>query len=471
MINLPDILFAIGFLLILQLLVISATQRTLALRPWQALLSALALAWWLLPFIKKAYVDAVFYPDDSVVHEEMAREIAYLLSNGDWQYAMEYFGFGNEGYRFILGCFYAITGVTELTTYGMQGLFGFWGMLSLLELICIQVSARRIPLWIVLFTMANPSAVFWTTFNLKEGAMLWGICMLLRTAVRSGDGAAGVSVPNRASLAYRTPAGPLPAQKPSSERFWPFMGLLTAGFLRPHIVVAYLVALSVGVAVRQRKIGMAIGTAVGMVALLTMLKTMAPVIFERLTAEGVGTTLTERFHELNSTGGSAITYARGAPIPLISGFVLINLRPFPWEVTDITTIAAGAEIWLITATSVFNWYRMQNRRRLLKTSYVITLLVVVLALSFYFTYMYNMGLMARQRVMAFPALVSLAVFPAAAIANRRTAVRSRSATPFQRPLQVPRPVYGRRPSPGIATPVTSSVSARGRGDRDSQVVN
>ncbi len=417
-----------------------------------------------MPFIKKAYVDAVFYPDDSVVHEEMAREIAYLLGNGDWHYALEYFGFGNEGYRFVLGCFYALTGVTEVTTYGLQGFLGFWGMLSLLELICVQVSARQLPLWVVLFTMANPSAIFWTTFNLKEGAMLWGICMLLRTAVRSGDGAGQPSAERRPMPGERRPSmrGRPPATSPAHERFWPFLGLLTAGFLRPHIVVAYLVALSVGVAVRQRKIGMAIGTAVGMVALLAMLKTMAPLIFERLTAEGVGTTLTERFHELNSTGGSAITYARGAPIPLVSGFVLINLRPFPWEVTDVTTIAAGAEIWLITATSIFGWYRLQHRRHLLRTSYVITLLVVVLTLSFYFTYMYNMGLMARQRVMAFPALVSLAVFPAAAIANRRFAVRALPGNPRMSPPLAPRPALGRFPSPHPASPTATAVIHRAR---------
>ncbi len=393
MINLPGILFAIALLVIMQLLVVTATERTRALMQWRSVIAILALLWWVTPFVKKAYVDEVFYPNDSIVHEETAREIAYLMTNGDWQNARDYFGFGNEGYRFVLGGFYALTNAPEVTTYGIQGFLGFWGMLTVLEIVCLQTNARRVPFWVVLFLLANPSAIFWMTFNLKEGAMLWGICMMLRIALRFGETARKESM------------------------FWPALGLLVAGFLRPHIVMAYLAALAFGVAVRQRRIGIAIVTSVGMIAALMMLKTMAPVMFERLADNGIGTTLTEKFHELNATGGSAITYARGAPIPFVSGFILINLRPFPWEVTDITTIAAGCEIWLITGASLLGWYLLPNRTRLLNTSYVLTLVVAVIAISFYFTYMYNMGLMVRQRVMAFPALISLAVLPTLAMMN------------------------------------------------------
>ncbi len=42
--NLPDILFGLGFLLLMQLLVISATQRTHALRSWQSVLVRLGLS-------------------------------------------------------------------------------------------------------------------------------------------------------------------------------------------------------------------------------------------------------------------------------------------------------------------------------------------------------------------------------------------------------------------------------------------
>ncbi len=425
MFDITGILICLGLLVTMQLLVVTATERARGLTHWRSVLSLAAMVWWIVPFLKRAYVDDFFYPDDSIIHESTARDIAHLLQNQDWQSAMDYFGFGNEGYRFFLGIFYAITNTDELVTYAIHGFLAFWGMLSVLELACVHTSARRVPLWVVLLTVANPSCIFWTTFNLKEGAMLWGICMLLRSAVRFGE------------------------SKRNESLFLPTLGLLVAGFLRPHIIAAYLAALAVGVAVRQRRMGLAVATVLGMVAALAMLKTMAPAMFESISADGVGTALTERFHELNGTGGSAITYARGTPIPLVSGFLLINLRPFPWEVGDITTMAAGGEIWIITAASVFSWYSLRSRTRLLTTSYVMTLLVTIVAISFYFTYMYNMGLMVRQRVMAFPALISLAVLPALAASNERfrlpaglvpvvPRLRRRSA-PFNKVATCPRP--------------------------------
>ena len=354
-------------------------------------------------------MDDVFYPNDSLVHEEIAREIAYLISNGDWRVVRHYWGFGNEGYRFVLGCFYALTNAPELTTYGVHGLLGFAGMLSVLQTVCQHAGSRRVPMWVVLYCVASPSAIFWTTFNLKEGAMLWGLCMLLRTTVRFS----GVDR--------------------SDSLVAPALGVLVAGFLRPHITIAYLFALAVGYSISRRQIGMLLVSALGIVVAVAMLRTMAPVMFERFVTDGIRSTLDEKFGELSQGDGSVITYFYGTPIPVISGYLLINFRPFPWEVHNITTFAPGVEVWLISAAGFLGWLHSPHKRKLFLSAYVITILAALFALSFYFSYMYNMGLMVRQRLMVFPILIPLAVLPTLVAlgpsATSRTSLPAQSMPP------------------------------------------
>ena len=405
--GLSGILLLAAILIIMQFLVMMISDRTPALREWKSVLMFFALIWWFTPLAKKAYVDDVFYPNDSVVHEEAAREIAYLFNQGDTQGALDYFGFGNEGYRFVLGTFYAWTDAPEIVTYAIHGMFAFWGMLLILEMICKHIKAERLPFWIVAFIILNPSALFWTTFNLKEGAMLWGLCAML-TAAQT------LETRNQAKQRLEHPSK-------GGSLLGPVAGLLVAGFLRPHIVMAYLGALAVGVAIKQRKISFAVAMFGGIFAAVSMLKIMAPVFFETVAAAGLSNTLSERFMDLSSDGGSAITYSRGAPIPLISGIILLALRPFPWESGDVTTLAAGAEIWVVAAIAICGWYRLNARWKLATSAYVMTLIAAFLALSLYFTYIYNMGLMVRQRVMVFPTMLTIAVLPSAMLANRYVA--------------------------------------------------
>ena len=423
--GLSGILLLAAILIIMQFIVMMISDRTSALREWKSVLMFFALIWWFTPLAKKAYVDDIFYPNDSVVHEEAAREIAYLFHQGDSHGAWEYFGFGNEGYRFVLGVLYTWTDAPEVVTYAIHGMFAFWGMLLILEMICKHISAERIPFWIVCFIMLNPSALFWTTFNLKEGAMLWGLCAML-TAAQT------LEARNQAKMRLEHPSK-------GGSLIGPFVGLLVAGFLRPHIVMAYLGALAVGVAIKQRKISFALAMFGGIFAAVSMLKIMAPVFFETVAAAGLSNTLSERFMDLSNDGGSAITYSRGAPIPLLSGIILLALRPFPWESSDPTTLAAGAEIWVLAAIAISGWYRLNMRWKHATSAFVMTLIAAFLALSLYFTYIYNMGLMVRQRVMVFPTMLTIAVLPSAIFANRHVAATRQRIQSMTSPQPVPQP--------------------------------
>ncbi len=423
--------FSLLFLSAMFLLVLHATERTQCLTRLRPILMLIALLWWSVPIAKRAYIDDVFYPDDSVLHEAHARDIAYLISEKDWEQVREYAGLGNEAYRLALGVFYSVTGAPEVTTYQIHGMLAFWGLLSLLEMACHYAGPRKVPLWIVFICLLNPSALFWTTFNLKEGAMLWGICMTLRIASRLG-----------------TTNHPNDGPSRNQHLFLPALGILVAGILRPHIIVAYLTALTIGVAVRRGHFAWA-GISLGGVVLgLVGLKYIAPGLYAAFVADGLSVTLNEKFHELSLQGGSVITYSRGAPIPLISGVILLLARPLPWEASNVVSLLAGAEVWIMLLIGTLGWLTVRNRSSHLKTDYVITLLCAFLALSFYFTYIYNMGLMVRQRVMVFPTMLSLVIIPGLAKWASITDRRAQPLLPDTPPL---RPVFAGSIHPPMPT--------------------
>jgi hypothetical protein len=387
---------------LMQLLIAKACARTKAIARWRAPLVAISVVWWLLPLIKKLFLDDIFPPADGIVHEEMARYVAGCLLDGDWSSAFQLFGAGNDGYRFLLGVFYALTAAPEVTTYALHGTLAFWAVLSLLETLCVYSRCERLEFWHLLLLLLTPSIAFWTTANLKEGAMLWGICMILRLGLTAVD------------------------DRKRQNIIVPLVGLAVAGFLRPHIVIAYLGGLSAGSALRHRRFGLATVTVLAAGGALLVLNVAAPNIVERFADDGIGMTLNERYLERNHLGGSAMQGGAAAkPIPFLTGLTLLFLRPYPTEILDVAGAFASAEIWLISLTGIGCWIRLRNRRRLATSAYVVSNLVTIVLLSFFFSYMYNMGLMVRQRVMALPAIFALTITPGLA-AQRSTGAARRS---------------------------------------------
>jgi hypothetical protein len=131
-------------------------------------------------------------------------------------------------------------------------------------------------------------------------------------------------------------------------------------------------------------------------------------------------------------------------MPVIDGMLLIMLRPFPGEVFDANSLLSGAEMWLITGLMLLGWMRSSQRAKLLFSSTAITHLAAILILSFFFTYLYNMGLVVRQRLQVFPAILALLAIPYLA---SQVAVRVR---PNVAPVRRPQPVRARQPRPRAA---------------------
>lgn len=407
-----------------------------AMRRWSRALALIALGWSALPVARAAYLDGVFPPVDGLEHERVARDVAALLASGEWGLACEEFGIGNRAYRFLLGVFYAVTGLPEVVTYALQGLLAFWGCVSVLDVLCRQTACTRFSLTPLALTCCAPSALFWTTWNLKEGVMLWGVSMMLRMTLSSA------------------PAG---ARR---ETVLPVLGALAAGLLRPHIAVVVLGGIAVGAALAQRRFGLLAAAAPLTVAAGFAFAQLAPHLVERMASDGVGSTLNEQYAQRAQLGGSAIRHGPSGPMPVVSGLFMLFLRPYPTDVGDPVSAVAGLEIWGIAAIGIVGWLRLERRRRLALSPFLVTSFVTLLFFAFLFTYMYNMGLMVRQRVMAYPLIMSVVLAPtlmrASASARIVRAPRWQGVQPPTRIDRTPRIARG----PALGEPATGAQAAR-----------
>jgi hypothetical protein len=350
-------------------------------------------------------------PADSIEHEAVARDVADSLSAGRISDVAPYLAPGNSAYRLALGVFYYLTAAPEVVVYGINGSLGFVGLLHLLDVLCRQTNCRRLPLLIVFITGLLPSALLWTTANLKEGTVLWGICAMLY-----------FTLPAR-TLAGRTP------------RILPLVGLTVVVLQRPHIAAAWLCAIGAGTALRTRGVSVFIGAASAAVICALLLSYVAPDLFASAMSDGVSATLNERYQNLSSSdnaGGSSLT--GGAPIPVISGLQLIMFRPWPFEVEESQALFVGIEVWTLVLVGFYFWKSTRKSWRLLRHPAIATQIVALILLGYYFSYMYNMGLVVRQRLMCFPAMLFIYFYPllarqgAAVVAKRRPASARPRAT-------------------------------------------
>lgn len=402
-----DIIACIALGGILQVLTAYYCQKNPALGKSQFLLQAAALSWIGMVFFKWYFLNAILPPADSVSHEFHARTVAQLFTDGHYETLFSYFGIGNRGYRFVLGLFYAITGLNEMTAYAVHAFLACWGMISLLDLYSKHFKADRIPFLLIMFSVFSPSTMFWAVGNLKEGAALWGICMMLRF-----------------TITY------LPNHKHDPQTL-SLIGFLTIAFLRPQIAVLWMAGIACGMFARQLKPQMVLVSLAGIVAAFFLIQQLAPGILETIAQKGLVATAEEEYQKRvgnNAAGGGmAITFARGKPTPFVSGCILILARPYPTEARNMVGYIASAETWLILSILVSLWCMVKDKTLVLRHPLTFSILGTLFGFSFFFSYMYNMGLMVRQRLMAYPLIFALMAIPALAEIVRKNFEKSQKS--------------------------------------------
>ena len=118
---------------------------------------------------------------------------------------------------------------------------------------------------------------------------------------------------------------------------------------------------------------------------------------------------------------------------MLSGLLLVMFRPWPFEVEESHALLVGIEVWMFALLGFYIWKSTRKSWRLMTHPAIATQIVALILLSYYFSYMYNMGLVVRQRLMCFPAMLFIYFYPllakqgAVVVAKRRRiAVRPRA---------------------------------------------
>ena len=377
----------IAIVAILQVWVVRLCARNPALKPWTLYVQFAAFFWCVMAVFKRLYLDEIFPPADALYHEEVARDVAARLAAYRYAEAFEFFGLGNPGYRFLLGVFYSLTAAPEWIVYTFNGALGFWGMLSLLELLCLHSDCRKLRGVILFSWLYLPSGLQWTTANLKEGAILWGASMMLY---------------------WTLPKGKLQR----SSRGCPLLGMLVLGFLRPHIAIIWMVSINLMSTLRSRRYGLFLMTGGGALASLLLLQIVAPEMFNAATSGGVSSSLGERYEQFSTNDNLTSSHFVGKePVPVWTGLLLILFRPWPTEVGSGAELLAGVEVWILAVIGAWGWYQVRGKFQQFMHPSVLVMVFGLLFFGLFFSYMYNMGLMVRQRLMALPAVLYFYAWP------------------------------------------------------------
>lgn len=326
---------------------------------------------------------------DGHIHEQLARGIAKQLQLGLLSFS-DLPLFSNEGYRALLGVFYYLTDAPIVVTYCLHAFFAFLGLLFLLETAAILM-ATRIPLWIPAFIMFFPSALIFTPWNMKEGPVLFSICYLLRVVVNYETGCS-----RRVSFLSTC------------------LAVLPMIFLRPQIAIAWLGAAAIGITFGNRNVSRAPAILAALAGVYILgffvIDKVAPGLLDQIRRDGLTSTLDRMTDHAESYGGSSISRLT-SPIPVVSGLLFAMFEPNPTYWRNPMFAIVGVECWFLSLAGLYNWFKTSLRIKQLFCPIGITCVLALLGLAFYLGYMYNMGLMVRQRLQLFPAMFLIAILP------------------------------------------------------------
>ena len=173
---------------------------------------------------------------DAGGHEYVAMSMAETMSAGDWDKIREYLRPGNQIYHAYVALVFYLTGATVLTINIINGYLAFLGGLVLARHFrgCwMDFWGGKLPggrlsglfnirknAWLFLLIIFFPSVIFWTSANLKEGMMYWAICTVFSRIRPAMGGVWGFFSPSAV------------------------IAVTVGGLLRPHVMVAWAVAVA-----------------------------------------------------------------------------------------------------------------------------------------------------------------------------------------------------------------------------------
>jgi len=119
------------------------------------------------------------------------------------------------------------------------------------------------------------------------------------------------------------------------------------------------------------------------------------------------------------------TTIEGTPIPFVTGFVSLFLRPFPWRIHSVAAALYWVETYILLAMMLGGWWQLKKplRRTLMRTFLVRASFFACIQLCIVFSYFTNVGLVTRQKMQVMPAILVLALSPALIRRSQQEAVK------------------------------------------------
>lgn len=332
-----------------------------------------------------ALLDAT--PVDGLKHERIGKDLAWQMTNDNWSEVAKFVKIGNSTYQIYNGLIYFLTGATMRAVVVINALLAFWGGLALVRLLYHTFPIFEKNIGLLLFMIFPPSTVFWCSGNLKEGLMYWAICQVFAN-FKPGRGA---------SPTWRIPMF--------------LTGIAVGAAFRPHIISMWLAGVFFAIILEKKRWHYAL---LGLIIFPLMISAMENQAGYDATWEDYSSHQEKIQNSYEHRDfGSNINYGERGPIFFVSGFISLFFRPFPWEVDNVRYLLSMVEAWGITLTIFFGWWRLgkQQAIEMLKVSEVRVVLVVSALFCLFFTNANNEGLLMRQKVQDFPALLTLLALP------------------------------------------------------------
>ena len=301
----------------------------------------------------------------------------------------------------LTGYLYAITGRSIFGGFFIYSLFAYCGMLLFARGVqhgVPEIDTRQLYRVVLFF----PSLLFWPSAIGKDAVMM----LLL-----------GVSMFGAGKLLGPTahPAGLIP------------FGLGLGGMLliRPHVGLMSVVALTVAIGIAlitqtrsEAKSGRARfvrGLALIVVLMSSVVAAQSvTLLFSEHAGEATSTSdalaLTEKRTSVGESKFKPVAVTSPASFP--TAFVSTFFRPFPWEVRNGPTAIAGLESLILASLLAISLPRFRSSGRLLwRRPIFVFSAAYILMFVVAFSYIGNVGILARQRTQALPFVLMFAALP------------------------------------------------------------
>lgn len=327
--------------------------------------------------------DAGVYYDQGLFYADLFRRFDFgiLFDPTHW-----YLGhwWGTQFVRFLSGFVLTFLGPS------MRGEFLVFAMFSFLGLtLCVMAFRKAYP-WVPTTHYARwiffwPSLWFWPSSVGKEAVLLLAVGLTVWGHVGSG---------------HKTRWTALVA------------GLGIAWAVRPHVAAVLIISSMISNwFLRQRRnrgaAAMVRNVLVALLALVIAITALQRLGVDEVDVESVQEFMSQRA-QLTATGGSEILPSGGwLAVPM--AFVNILMRPFPWEAHNAMALVSALEIvvlWFFVwrrRRTIWIALRRWNRNRLLSFALPFAILYVLMIGLVFF----NLGIIARQRVLVMPFLLLL----------------------------------------------------------------